>query len=61
MVWAMVKPSEKINYTIFLIVMPLGLSVKLRCDQRLVIEQKKSNALALKIVSLKCNALVIMY
>ena len=32
MVWAMVKPSEKINYTIFLIVMPLGLSVKLRCD-----------------------------
>ena len=41
MVWAMVKPSKKINYTIFLIVMPLGLSVKLRCDQRLVIEQKK--------------------
>ena len=29
--------------------------------QRLVIDQKKSNALALAIVSLKCNALVIMH
>ena len=35
--------------------------LNIECKQRLVIDQKKSSALALEIVSPKCNALVIMH